>query len=210
MRFLPVLLALGIVGLGADNVNYDSFKPGKLPVGWSSPTPQRWAVHTDKSAPSKPNILEGAGTEDESLLAVFDKTISRDADIAVKLRISPSHPDGAAGIVWRYRDAGNYYVLSVSTSSKDVVVRRIANGVAQTIPVAAGRNSRPALADAIKPGEWHVLKVSLRGSKVQVFFGNRSLFTIPDAGPVSEGKAGVWAKSPGGATFDDFRLDKKG
>ena len=54
-----------------------------------------------------------------------------------------------------------------------------------------------------------VVKVSFRGPKVQVFFGNRSIFTAEDSGILTAGKTGLWAKGANGASFDDFRIDKK-
>ncbi len=202
---LVAAIALSIAGFGAESVNYDSVRQGQLPPGWSSPTAQKWGVHADKTAPSHPNVFRAAGgaPESEPPLAVFDKVVCRDGDLSVKFRIEGGSKGTAAGIIWRYQDPGNYYVVSLSTDEKNVVLRHIKNGVSESLA------SAPVAGD-VKPGEWHVVKVTFRGPKVQVFFGNRSLFTAQDSGILAPGRTGVWFKGPSGAAFDDFRIDRKG
>jgi hypothetical protein len=212
-----IAAALTILGSGAENVNYDTVRQGHLPPGWSSPSDREWGVRSDKTAPSRPNVLQGgsgAAGESEPPLAVFDKVVCRDADLSVKFRIGAGqsgNPRGnAAGIVWRYRDPGNYYLLSLSADDRNIVLQRVQNGVASVIPADGGKPGAVGVAEDIRPGQWHVVKVSFRGPKVQVFFGNRSLFTAQDSGILTAGKTGLWAKGADGAAFDDFRIDKKG
>lgn len=209
-------VALSIAGFGAENVNYDTARQGQLPAGWSAPVARAWGVRTDKSAPSRPNVLQGVSgaNETEPPLALFDKVICRDGDLSVKFRIDGGQTGGprgnAAGVIWRYRDAGNYYLLSLSADEKNVVLRRVRNGVSEVISPVGGKRAGEGVAEDIRTGQWHVVKVSFRGPKVQVFFGNRILFTAQDSGLQAEGKTGLWAKGPNGAAFDDFRIDKKG
>ena len=53
------------VAMLAETVNFDDTKVGELPAGWlagntGSGTP-KWAVETDATAPSKPNVLKQSG-----------------------------------------------------------------------------------------------------------------------------------------------------
>ena len=206
---IVVAVALSIVGFGAESVNYDSARQGQLPPGWSAPGNQKWTVRNDKTAPSHPNILHGApGTGDiEPPLALFDKVLCRDGDLSVKFRIAVG--GNTAGLVWRYRDPQNYYLLTLSANEKNVVLQRMHNGQTETIAPVGGKRAGAGVAEEIKAGEWHVVKVSFRGPKIQVFFGNRSLFTAQDSVFLTPGKTGLWARGPEGAAFDDFRIDKK-
>jgi hypothetical protein len=213
---IVVAAALSIVGFGAENVNYDQARQGQLPPGWSAPAAKEWGVRSDKTAPSRPNVLEGASGAGESdpPLALFDKVVCLDGDLSVKFRIpvgkTGSQRGNAAGVVWRYHDPGNYYLLALSADEKSIVLRRVRNGVSEVISTSGGKPSSVGVAEDIRPGQWHVVKVVFRGPKIQVFFGNRSLFTAQDSGNLSPGKTGLWAKGPNGAAFDDFRIDKKG
>jgi hypothetical protein len=209
---LVVALALTILGSGAESVNYDASRQGKLPEGWTAPAARAWEVRSDKTAPSHPNVLQGAGIAGETLppLALFDKVTCRDGDLSVKFRIDARSHGNAAGIVWRYQDPANYYLLTLSADDKNIVLYRIHNGVASVVSTSGGKPASVGVAEDIRPGQWHVIKVSFRGAKVQVFFGNRAVFTAEDSGMLGPGKTGLWAKGEHGAAFDDFRIDKKG
>jgi hypothetical protein len=211
---IVVAVALSLVGFGAENVNYDTVRPGQPPPGWSASLTHEWEVRSDKTAPSHPNVLQGMSAGEAAPLTLFDKIVCRDGDLSVKFRIE-SGPDGtrhgnAAGIVWRYRDSRNYYLLSLSADDKNVVLQRVRDGVTEFITPNAGKRSGAGVAEDIRAGQWHVVKVSFRGAKVQVFFGNRILFTAEDTSIMTPGKTGLWTKGSTGASFDDFRIDKKG
>jgi hypothetical protein len=208
---LFIVAALTLAGFGAENINYDAARQGQLPPGWSAPASHKWEVRSDKTAPSHPNVLRGApgdATESDPPLALFDKIVCRDGDLSVKFRIEGSRGN-AAGVIWRYQDPRNYYLLSLSADEKNIVLQRIRNGVAELIATSGGKPAAVGVSEDIRPGQWHVIKVSFRGPRVQVFFGNRSVFTAQDAGISGPGKTGLWAKGPNGAAFDDFRIDKK-
>jgi hypothetical protein len=187
-----------------------------LPPGWSAPEAKEWGVRSDKTAPSRPNVLEGASGAGDSIppLALFDKVVCRDGDLSVKFRIpvgqTGTQRGNAAGVVWRYHDPNNYYLLEFSADEKNIVLRRVRNGVTEVVTTTGGKPSSVGVAEDIKAGQWHVVKVVFRGPKIQVFFGNRNLFTAQDSGNMAPGKTGLWAKGPSGAAFDDFRIEKKG
>lgn len=212
---LATAAALIIVGTGAQNVNYDAARQGQLPTGWSAPTAHEWAVRSDKTAPSHPNVFQGSSgsSKAEPPLALFDSVVCRDGDLSVKFRIDGHKRGNAAGVVWRYRDPNNYYLLSLSAdekNAKNIVLHRVRDGVEEVIPPIGGRQAAGGISEDVKPDQWHVVKIIFRGAKVQVFFGNRSLFTAEDSGILTPGKTGLWAKGSTGAAFDDFRIDKKG
>ena len=209
---LLITLSLTLVSFSAENANYDAARQGQLPPGWSAPANHKWEVRSDKTAPSHPNVLQGAaGLAGESVppLALFDKVVCRDGDLSVKFRIDGSQHGNAAGIVWRYQDPKNYYLLSLSADDKNIVLQKILNGVPEVVATSGGKPASVGVAEDIRSGQWHVVKVAFRGPKVQVFFGNRSLFTADDSGILTSGRTGLWAKGAGGAAFDDFRIDKK-
>jgi hypothetical protein len=209
---LVIVLALAILGSAAESVNYDSTRQGQLPSGWSAPAARDWEVRSDKTAPSHPNVLlgaSGAAAEAGPPLALFDKVVCRDGDVSVKFRIDGRQPGNAAGIVWRYQDANNYYLLRLSAGDRNIVLEHVQNGVPKIISTSGGKSAPVGVAEDIRPGQWHVVKVSFRGPKVQVFFGNRSVFTAEDSGNLNPGRTGLWARGATGAAFDDFRVDKK-
>jgi len=204
LRTLALLAVLAVAGYGAESADYDAARQGQLPPGWSTAAGHKWEVRADKTAPSHPNVLlspSAPPAEGESPIALFDKVVCKDGDLSVKFRIDDSHrADAEVGVVWRYQDAGNFYLLSMNDEG-NVVLHRMRNGVSEVLS-SGGR-------EEIRPGQWHLVKVAFRGPKIHVFFGNRSLFTADNAGPSSAGRTGVWVKGAHVAAFDDFRIDKK-
>jgi hypothetical protein len=200
-------------------INFDNLKPGTLPPFWtavatkSTDTPQ-WEVRRDSTAPSRPNVfaqIAGTGPNSEFGLSVFDKVICRDGDLSVKFKIA----DGTrrvktAGIVWRYQDPRNYYLLDFSVDEKNMVLSRVENGQAHPITVRGGKPGGVGVPHDLRTGEWYVAKVIFRGNSIRVLFGNRQLFDAVDDSLAAPGKTGLWIRGGTEASFDDFRIDRKG
>jgi hypothetical protein len=214
---IGAVAVLVIWGFGADSVNFDAVKPGTAPPNWTflSSRPAnhvRWEVKFDPTAPSRGNVLEkdaGGIVEADYPMAIFDKVICRDGDLSVKFRIDGGGRIRTAGIVWRFVDPNNYYLLHFSVDQRDIALLRVVNGRMTQVPVVSDKLLLKTIAHDIGLHEWYVAKVSFRGEKIRGFFGNRELFETSDAGLMSPGKTGVWTRGRTTASFDDFRIDKK-
>lgn len=206
-----VSIGFAILGIGVEAVNFDNQKPGSMPAHWTSTAtrPARtpdWEIRPDKSAPTRPNVLQQLSTtpgDSEFPLAIFDKVICRDGDLSVKFKVEAEpRRIKAAGIVWRYQDERNYYLLRFSVDERNIALFRVQDGQMHAIPGAVSHD--------LKTGQWYVAKVMYRGSHFRVLFGNRQLFEANDESLVTPGKTGLWTRAGTVASFDDFRLDKKG
>lgn len=159
----------------------------------------------DATAPSRPNVLEQLSTnsaENEVSLATFDKTTCRDGDLSVKFKIGAGpRRIKTAGMVWRYQDPRNYYLLRFSVDEGSIGLFRVLDGQVRAIPGAVRHD--------FHTGQWYAAKVSFRGPRIHVLFGNRQLFDAIDSEMPAPGKTGLWTRAGTTASFDDFRLDKK-
>jgi hypothetical protein len=206
----------GLWGFGADSVNFDSVPPGTPPPNWtfvSRPNNRvRWDVEHDLTAPSRGNVLKKVtpgSSDSDNPSAIYDKDICRDGDISVKFRIDNGVRVKTAGIVWRYQDANNYYLLHFSVDEKNIVLFRVQNGRYQTIPVTGDKPKQFGIPHDIRARQWYVAKVIFRGSQIRVLFGNRRLFEAQDNEITQAGRIGLWTRGRTTASFDDFRIDKK-
>ncbi len=213
MRVLPIALAVfGLFGSGSDSFNFDATPLGKLPPGWSALAARpgedkRWEIRTDSTAPSRPNVLaqvSAGAAETEPAIALYENSVSLDGDLSVKFKIQ-SGPAGsrAAGLVWRYQDPGNYYLLRFSVDEGNIILFHVVNGQPQMVSAGTGRHD-------LRLGQWYVAKVVFRGGHVRVLFGNRLLFQASDNGILKAGKTGLRTRAGTTVYFDDFRIDRKG
>jgi len=201
----------GLLGATPGVANFDSTQPGTVPANWSVGSGTQgshpWVVRSDATAPSRGNVLESSPQAEDSPVAVFDPVTCRDGELSVKFRIDPKAPGGVAGIVWRYVDDKNYYLLAFDATKKVISLFRVTDGVQRPVPDRTGRPK--SVVQDIRAGEWHVAKVSFRGTGIRVYFGNRRLFDANDAALPRAGKTGVVTGGATTAAFDDFRIDKK-
>ena len=219
MRSAAALFLLaGLFGWGNDNIDFDRVAIGAMPPFWTAaethtgPPPQ-WKIVPEKTAPSRKNVfaqVSTSGHESEYPLAVYDKVLCKDGDLSVKFKITGGRHARSAGIVWRYQDPGNYYLLEFSADQREIGLFHVRDGETRPVPVTAGKSRVTSVAHDIREGQWYVAKVSYRGSRVRVTFGNRLLFEAVDESLKREGKTGLWTKAGTVAEFDDFRIDKKG
>jgi hypothetical protein len=211
MHFAASLLGvLAFFGAGGNsNVNFDGVKPGALPPYWSATEthpgePPHWVVVNDRTAPNHRNVLaqiSPAPGEFAFPLAVFDKVICRDGDLSVKFKIgSAPGKIRTAGIVWRYQDPNDYYLLHFSVDEKNIALFHMQNGKARPIYI---------IPHDVHTGQWYIAKVTYRGPHIRVEFGNRLLFDAVDDALSVPGKTGLWTKAGTVAYFDDFRIDRK-
>ncbi len=204
-------IAFSYFGLLGNTVHFDNQKPGSFPPDWTAT--QHWQIQLDDSAPSRPAVFARISPSGEfkPAIAIFDKAICRDGELSVKFKFPRGkRQTGTAGILWRVQDPRNYYLLQFSAAERKIGLFRVQNGQAHPIPAIGGKPGATGLEHDLRDGQWYVAKAVFRGSQIRVFFGNRQLFDASDDSIAAPGKTGLWTSAGTAASFDDFRIDKKG
>ena len=83
----------------------------------------RWFAKTDKDAPSGANVLAQTDTDATSYrfpVAVADSALLRNARVSVRCKPVSGKVDQACGLVFRYRDENNYYVVRANALENNV------------------------------------------------------------------------------------------
>src|SRR4051794_14800108 len=88
----------------------------------------KWTIEAEPTAPSKPNVLKQSGRATFPLAIKKDTTI-RDGFVEVKFKAVAGSEDRAAGVIWRVKDAGNYYVVRANALEDNVVLYKAIKGV---------------------------------------------------------------------------------
>ncbi len=206
--FLPALafVALATAATGAEVLTFDQVEAGKSPAGWTlaktgKGTP-RWSVEKDESAPSRPHVLKQSG-EATYPLALFDGPALRDGFVEVKFKPVSGREDQAAGVVWRAKDADNYYISRANALENNVVLYKTEKGKRRSLDILGRSGGYGTKVDVAK-NQWHTLRVEFSGKRFKVIVNGKELFEVEDSTFADAGKVGLWTKADSVTLFDDF------
>jgi hypothetical protein len=218
MRLLLLLIAvLPISAARWETVRFNHSVPGKLPADWEvamthAGAPPDWEIVRDESAPSPPNVLAQLSrdkTAGRFPLAIWDRASLQDGELLVAFKTVDGSIDQAAGIVWRYQDSNNYYIVRANALENNVVFYKVENGVRTSIAPKGLPSRSYGVKHPIPSGRWNNLKVSFAGAKIAVFFNQKQLFEAEDTTFSKPGKVGLWTKADSVIYFDDFTVASK-
>jgi Domain of Unknown Function (DUF1080) len=185
--------------------NFDSDKVGEVPAGWKA-IEGEWQVIADPSAPSKPNVFGlPAGRLLKSLTSALeyypmaietDPTEYSDFTLEAQFMSAGGRFDCSGGLIFRYVDEKNFYLLSAGCPSDYFALSRMTNG--QLV----------GLKQSVVPtdkGTWYRLKVTAQGGHFMCYHDDKMIFDYDDS-KIAKGKIGVWARDDSQAEFDDIKL----
>jgi hypothetical protein len=178
-----------------------------LPEGWSSGITgkgtAKWEVIADGSAASAPNVLRQSG---EATFCWAATTAQPIKDGFVEARIKPisGREDQAGGLVWRFKDANNYYVVRANALEGNVVLYKTVNGKRSSLQVK-GRMFGYGMDTQVPKGKWSTLRVEFAGDLFSVFFEGKKLYEVQDSTFADAGGVGVWTKADSVTLFDDVK-----
>jgi hypothetical protein len=223
-RTVPLFILLAYLSMVSQNAfaeskswNFDKDKTQALPAGWLSERTGQgakgdWQVIADATAPSKPNVIAQLSADPTGYrfpLAIADNTNYKDPDMTVRFKTISGKEDQGAGLVWRYRDANNYYIVRANALEDNVVLYKVENG--KRIPLAPKGTPPKTYGMKTKvPGNtWNKLSVKVIGNLFTVSFNDQKLYEVEDNTFTQAGKVGLWTKADSVIHFDDFTVDGK-
>ena len=203
LNTLFLFTVLTVATAQAQTVNFDDAKPGEAPAGWTATKTgkgeSKWAIATDETAPSTPQVLRQSGEADYPVALKNDSNL-KDGFVEVKFKAVSGQEDQAGGVVWRAKDADNYYIARANALEGNVRIYHFVKGKrtqfrGANVPVAAN--------------QWHTLRVNFSGKQFAVVFNGKELFAAEDETHKDAGKVGVWTKADSVTLFDDFSYGAK-
>src|SRR5262245_1862922 len=139
-------------------------------------------------------------TKSRFALALVKDSSFKDVKLSVRAKPVSGEVDQAAGLIWRCKDADNYYVARSNILESNVRLYRVIKGVRTQI---SGKEEVK-----LKKGEWHTLAVEHKGSKIAVFLNGEKLLESVDATLADAGKIGLWTKADAVTCFDDLAAEE--
>ncbi|HEU4387130.1 MAG TPA: family 16 glycoside hydrolase, partial [Blastocatellia bacterium] len=138
-------------------------------------------------------------------VCVYDEISAKDVDISVKFKPISGKTDQGAGIVWRYRDQDNYYIVRANALEGNVVLYKVENGKRTDLPLV-GEGRTYGKKDKVPSGQWGTLRVVAKGDLFDVYHDGKKLYEVRDGTFKEAGKAGLWTKADSVIYFDDLTI----
>jgi hypothetical protein len=218
MKVVTGVLLLGGVVASAQTpprrvIDFESDKVGQAPAGFTfaltgSGRPGAWTIRTDEASAERRNVLAQMDADSTSYrfpLAVWNDVSAADVDLSVRFRPVSGRVDQAAGLVWRYRDADNYYIVRANALEGNVVLYKVEKGKRTDLPLkGTGRTYGKKV--AVPKNTWSQLGVTVRGSLHTVSLNGQGLYEVEDTTFTTPGKVGLWTKADSVTYFDDFTI----
>ena len=214
MRWTSVvaLVALAGAAVWADEGKERAFKfskddVGKVPNGWKAEQTGKgegsvWKVVADDTAPSKSGhaLAQTAKSPGGVFnICVAEDTKYKDVELSVSFKAIAGDSDQGGGFVWRYQDNNNYYICRMNPLEDNYRVYKVVAGKRTQLGGKAGVK--------VKAGEWHNLKVEVKGNKMEGYLDGEKMWEITDDTYKDAGKVGLWSKADAQTHFDVFKAE---
>jgi hypothetical protein len=208
-----LLAAAGCAPAGPDGsayrLNLAGVPEGQLPPGWkaaatnSTGAPAEWKVVAEPKSPDRSRVLALAKIGDASKghfnLCWTDAVRMKDGTLVVDVRADSGTVDQGGGLIWRARDANNYYVARYNPLETNFRLYYVKDG--KRIQLASAEGLK------IKAGEWFTLKVVASGDRFEGWLGDRKLLEATDGTFPEAGGVGFWTKADAATSFFDLTVE---
>lgn len=184
---------------------FEDAKEGQLPAGWVAAKTgegpgSEWKVVSFKVDDRKGQALAQVSSEGPKPLynlCVLAKESRADVDLSVAVKAVKGEIDQGGGLVWRYRDANNYYVARWNPLEDNFRVYH----------VVAGKRTQLATADVkVSPGDWHTVRAVQRGDHIECYLDGKLLLDVKDDALKDAGAVGLWSKADAVTWFDNLTI----
>jgi hypothetical protein len=205
-----IVLSMTAIGAMAETASFADDPVGATPKGWTATVTgkgnPKWTVEKDASAPSGSNVLKQSGSATYPL-ALKDGTQIKDGFVEMRFKPISGSEDRAGGLVWRAKDANNYYVVRANALEDNVVLYKTVNGKRSPLDIV-GRTGGYGVKTPVPANQWHTLRVEFVGPRFKVMFDGNALFEVEDATFANAGMVGLWTKADSVTVFDGFAYGK--
>lgn len=184
--------------------DFESATIGGLPAGWSVAA-GNWSVVANATAPRGGKVLLSDQTQLGETTILNDAAGSwSDLEARVMFNVQAGEKGQAGGIIFRYEDAKNYYVVRYNHNELSWNLFRTIDGNREKFP--GTDESAEAFHGAFH--RWTELRLEARGTHIQVFSADVKVidYTEAAANAPASGKVGLWTRYDSKTEFDDWSI----
>jgi hypothetical protein len=177
--------------------SFDAGKAGEAPDGFSVEVGE-WKVAADSTAPSRPNAIAQVAKSKGPVfnVAILKDEAFKDLDLSVKLKSIDGDIDQGGGLVWRAKDAKNYYIARYNPLEENFRVYKVVDG----------KRSQLGTAEVKPPPGWFEIRVEMAGDSIRCFLDGKQHLEAKDGTFAEAGRIGLWTKADAQTHFDDLKV----
>jgi hypothetical protein len=199
MRILALVLAAG-----ATAWDFEGDEPGKPPAGFefasTGGTPTgKWVVERDGANKVLAQV-DTDKTKNRFALAIARDSSLKDLKLSVRGKPVSGEVDQSVGVVWRCRDADNYYIARSNVIESNLRLYKVVKGARTQLASKEGLK--------LKAGDWQTLAVEQKGSAITVTLNGEKMLEADDKTFADAGKVGLWTKADAVTWYDDLKAEE--
>jgi hypothetical protein len=160
----------------------------------------KWVVQADKEKPPNRVLAQTNAdpTDNRFPLAVVKEGTYKDVTLTVRARPVSGDVDQGFGLVWRYKDANNYYITRCNADEDNCTIYHVVKGSRRSFQNKSARVAKNA---------WHTLKLEATGDHFIVTYDGQRVLDARDETFKDAGKVGLWTKADSVIQFDDLVVE---
>jgi hypothetical protein len=199
-------------------IDFGDFPPGQSPTNFHSALagggkPGEWKIVMD-DVPSAFAPLSGRSpifnrhavlaqtsedaTDERFPMLIYDGETFKDFKVTTRFKIVSGAVEQMAGMVFRFQNESNFYIVRVSALGHNVRFYKVVDGV---------RSNPLGPQSDISTNTWHSLAVQCQGTQLIVWLDDRPVLPPLNDNTFAEGKIGFWTKSDAVSHFGDTVID---
>ena len=135
--------------------------------------------------------------DDRFPICIVDRIDAADVEIGVSFTPLDGRIDRAAGLIFRVKDANNYYVARANALESNVNLYHLVRGIRRQFAGASA---------TVLSGKTQRLGVRIEDDLIRVSLNGKPLFEARDRTIKGSGAVGVWTKADSLTAFNDFSV----
>jgi hypothetical protein len=177
--------------------DFDHENTGSIAKGWTNVS-GKWVIDQYGTNRVLAQTAQNKGMNFNVI--VFDNAMLKDVELSVDILAISGNEDQGGGLVWRYQDEDNYYIVRFNPLESNYRLYKVENG--KRIQLASAKAST-------LEGKWFSVKVVMNGNEIRCSLGEQELLSETDDTFTNAGKTGFWTKADAVSDFDNFKLKGK-
>ena len=129
-------------------------------------------------------------------VTLISDTNAKDVDLSVRMKAIAGEHDQGGGLVWRAKDAKNYYLARYNPLEDNY----------RLYHVVGGKRTLIQNVDITHSDGWHTLRVTMNGDQITCYYDGKKYLEGKDTNFTEAGKIGLWSKADAQSQFDDLTL----